>query len=109
MSEVKRYDAPKLRAFDEKAQGFCVVEYSDYKALQLECDELARQLALALKVPSVAAMHVYLDTECAKQNVQLAAERDEARRVLGKCQEMLDPHRDAVLWGEVVRALGVSK
>lgn len=30
---VKRYDAPKLRPWNEDAQGFCVVDATDYYAL----------------------------------------------------------------------------
>lgn len=47
-------------------------------ALEAECERLRGELELALKVPSVAAMHSFLDTEFAKQNIQLAAERDAA-------------------------------
>ena len=41
---VKRYDAPKLRAYDAKAQGFCVVEYADYARLEQECERLSNEL-----------------------------------------------------------------
>jgi len=41
---------------------------------QAELAELKAELALALKVPSIAAMHTWLDSECAKQNKQLEAE-----------------------------------
>ena len=40
---VKRYDAPKLRVYDAKAQGFCVVEYADYASLEQEYAELVER------------------------------------------------------------------
>ena len=46
--------------------------------LRAELSRIKADLTLALKVPSVAAMHTYLDTVCARQNVQFAAERDAA-------------------------------
>ena len=36
---------------------------------------------------------------------RVIAERDAALKLLARCQEKLDPHRDAVLWGEVCDAL----
>lgn len=48
-------------------------------ALEAEGAKLRGELALAMKVPSVAAMHTFLETEVAKQNVQLGAERDALR------------------------------
>lgn len=59
-------------------------------ALEAERDELSAQLELALKVPSVAAMHSYLDTECAKQNAQLGVERDRLRELLAEWRRMFD-------------------
>ena len=52
---------------------------ADYAALEAECERLRGELALAMKVPSVAAMHTFLETEVAKQNVQLGAERNALR------------------------------
>lgn len=54
------------------------VRHADYDALATECERLRGDLEMAMKVPSVAAMHSYLDAECAKQNIELAAERDAA-------------------------------
>lgn len=70
------------------------VQYSDKPSAhelriqaEAERDDLRAQLELALKVPSVAAMHSYLDTEFAKQNAQLGVERDHLRDAL---QQIID-------------------
>lgn len=44
---VKRYDAPKLRAWSDDAQGFCVVESADYDALLSLNSELLEALIKA--------------------------------------------------------------
>lgn len=55
---VKRYDAPKLRVYDAKAQGFCVVEYADYARLEQECERLRADLRfLAEYIAAESAGH----------------------------------------------------
>ena len=49
------------------------------EALAVENAELKAELALALKVPSIAAMHTWLDSECAKKNKQLSDELAELK------------------------------
>lgn len=39
---------------------------------------------------------------------KITKERDAALKLLARCQEKLDPHRDAVLWGEVCDAFKVN-
>lgn len=79
MSEVKRHTKKRTRAQIEQGRpGSEFVLASDYDALAAECERLRTKLYLAMNVPSVAAMHAYLDTECAKQNAQLGTERDAA-------------------------------
>lgn len=63
---------------------------ADYARLEQECERLRGDLALALKVPSVAAMHSYLDTECAKQNIELAASRDAALKQVEGLRELAE-------------------
>lgn len=59
-------------------------------ALREECERLRGDLALAMKVPSVAAMHSFLDTEVAKQNVELGKERDTLRQQLAEARDSLE-------------------
>ena len=59
---------------------------SDAKAI---IDGLRGELAVALKVPSVAAMHAYLDTECAKDNMRLGSERDQHAQRIGELEGLL--------------------
>lgn len=75
-----------------------VVSASDYARLEQECERLRSLWELELDRATTA------ENESAINQWAL----DEARRVLGKCQEMLDPHRDAVLWGEVCDAFKVK-
>ena len=56
-------------------------------------DGLRGDLAVALKVPSVAAMHAYLDTECAKDNMRLGAERDQQAQRIGELEGLLREER----------------
>ena len=58
-------------------------------AAQAIIDGLRGELAVALKVPSVAAMHTYLDTECAKDNIRLGAERDQQAQRIGELEGLL--------------------
>lgn len=48
--------------------------HTRHDQLQAELAEVKAELALALKVPSIAAMHTWLDSDCAKQNKQLGDE-----------------------------------
>ena len=59
------------------------------KDAQAIIDGLRGDLAVALKVPSVAAMHAYLDTECAKDNMRLGAERDRQAQRIGELEGLL--------------------
>ena len=77
MGEVKRYDSYGYDGMSglmkEHADGDWV-RSEDYDALRAENAELKAELALALKVPSIAAMHTWLDSEFAKKNKQLGEE-----------------------------------
>jgi len=66
--------------------GTALCRLSDAQAI---IDELRGELAVALKVPSVAAMHTYLDTECAKDNIRLGAERDQQAHRIGELEGLL--------------------
>ena len=61
-------------------------ELSDARAI---IDGLRGDLAVALKVPSVAAMRAYLDTECAKDNMRLGTERDQQAQRIGELEGLL--------------------
>lgn len=52
-------------------------------------DGLRGDLAVALKVPSVAAMRAYLDTEFAKDNMRLGTERDQQAQRIGELEGLL--------------------
>lgn len=97
MSEtVKRYMAT-CDCMNEAGWGD-YVRHEDYARLEQERERLRSLWELELDRATTA------ENESAINQWAL----DEARRVLGKCQEMLDPHRDAVLWGEVCDALKVK-
>ena len=97
MSEVKRYtlwtvseSGCELEPYSEESPDGLYVHHADYAHLEQECERLHGELALAMKVPSVAAMHTFLDTEMAKQNVQLGAERDAMRQQRDKLAKVLE-------------------
>ena len=56
---------------------------------QATIDGLRGDLAVALKVPSVAAMRAYLDTEFAKDNMRLGTERDQQAQRIGELERLL--------------------
>lgn len=116
MSEaVKRYDISGYGGGMIEAEEGVWYHEDDYARLEQECARLRGDIELALKVPSVAAMHTYLGTECAKQNVQLAAERDAAlkqveglRAILAEARVMtflVNSGQSGVLRGQIDAAL----
>lgn len=84
-------------------------------AAQAIIDGLRGDLAVALKVPSVAAMHAYLDTECAKDNMRLGAERDQQAQRIGELEGLLREVRlpDDIgrmdIWTRIDAALSAGK
>lgn len=64
-----------------------VVSATDYARLEQECERW-KETAAGLD----------------RQNDAIADELEAALKLLARCQEKLDPHRDAVLWGEVCDA-----
>lgn len=100
MSEVKRYDygykdndcgGARYLGLIEKPDG-ALVRHSDYACLEQEYAELVERYGK-------------LQTGEGHITHRVIAERDAALKLLARCQEKLDPHRDAVLWGEVCDAL----
>jgi predicted secreted hydrolase len=76
----------------------CELDLEDYlvqsvaaiDTLRTANQRLEGDLALALKVPSVAAMHSYLDTECAKQNAQLGEDKQRLEGEVKALREALE-------------------
>jgi hypothetical protein len=65
---------------------------TDYERLEQEFADLAERYG-------------ELQTGEGHMTHRVIAERDTALQLLAQCQEHLHPHRDAVLWGQVVEAL----
>lgn len=92
MNEVKRTQQHILRAmvmnyaeghaWDRLDSEACAEAADEIAALEAECKRLRDELAVAINVPSIAAIQDFLHSECAKQNVQLGAERDQLRAEL---------------------------
>ena len=59
---------------------------------------LRGDLAVALKVPSVAAMRAYLDTECAKDNMRLGTELDQHAQRIGELERALLEVAASLAW-----------
>lgn len=61
---------------------------SDYERLEQECAHVREERDSFQRV-----------------GIRTMEERDTALQLLAQCQEHLHPHRDAVLWGQVVETL----
>lgn len=83
---VKRWNAPRGTTISASDNGEYVLA-TDYERLEQECERVRTSLKDA-----DAGMMLFLE------------QRDTALQLLACCQERLDPHRDAVLWGEVCEA-----
>jgi hypothetical protein len=81
----------------------CEIELLHAAKQRLEAD-----LALALKVPSVAAMHSYLDTECAKQNAQLGEDKQRLEGEVKALREALNTAKYRIEQGRVWNGMGWS-
>ena len=98
------------------AKGWPITGIANAADAQAIIDGLRGDLAVALKVPSVAAMHAYLDTECAKDNMRLGAERDQQAQRIGElegllraCHSALYPFDNKMLEAKIDAALSAGK
>lgn len=85
------------------------VRHEDYARLEQECERLRKQVNMLVKqhmpLEPIDGLDGWSEVISATKAIEL---RDAALNLLAKCQEKLDPHRDAVLWGEVCDAFKVK-
>lgn len=120
MSEVKRYyimESAVGPILDKQMTYTPLVNYktdvhvvplvmaADYARLEQECERLRKQVNMLVKqhmpLEPIDGLDGWSEVISATKAIEL---RDAALKLLAKCQEKLDPHRDAVLWGEVCDA-----
>lgn len=85
------------------------INAADYARLEQECerlrlDNLSKNGSMKAFGAQIAALQRAVKNRD-KLKDRAEQQRDIARKVLAKCQEKLDPHRDAALFGEVCDAL----
>lgn len=132
-NSVKRWNAPRGTTISEAANGELVLA-TDYERLEQECARLRAELSACKERPGgcgywreaararetdrdvalkqVEALRKHIDeaqkSQTANVFLALAGEIAGLRSLLARCQEHLDPHRDAVLWGAVWEVLKVK-
>lgn len=79
---AKSYASDGLKGAGSELYARWLETFKEAEALRAENGRLRADLALAMKVPSVAAMHSFLEKECAQQNMQLGKELEAARGLL---------------------------